>query len=423
MEGRSVTTRPSVLLGVCVAFVAVFAAGNARGAVPIADWNDGEGRFELSGYVRSTSGVHDLGYGGPSFVRTRGLNAAVGRLQWLAILGPNVELELHQELQWNLSTGRQSAAGGGGGSPVFGIGATRGLEPTVDLETTFVDESGARLTHDIDRLAARIYTDGADITVGRQAITWGHSSLFPVADLWTRFSPFDLDTLQKPGIDAVRVLTYPSMTSEFDFVVADRGSLENLSGAARGSTTIGATDVWFAGGKFWDQILAMGGVEHVLERVKLRAEAVLPWNLDRTELDLPRATAGFEWYGTEFTTGAEYHFNGIGVEDSGSYVDQASDPQFNRGESYFLGRHYGGIFGSYSGITDLEMNLSVIGNLGDPSLVVSPVVRYQIAQNTRLGVGSFVTAGEVPEFQPRPRFRSEFGAYGNFYFVELTAHY
>lgn len=422
MEGRGVMDARALIVGALVAVV-VGAAPAAEATVPIAEWNDGEGRFELAGYVRSTSGVHDLGYGEPLFESTRGFNAAVGRVQWLALLGPDVELEVHQELLWTLTPAAGSDPGGDGSSPTFGIGATREAKSTVDLQSTFVDASGARLTHDIDRLAATFYTDAADVTVGRQAITWGRSNLFPVADLWTRFSPFDLDTLQKPGIDAARALVYPSMSTELDVVVADRGSLEHLSGAVRGATTVDATEVWLAGGKFWGEVLAMGGFEYVFDRVKLRAEGVAPWHLDRAELDLPRATAGVEWFGLEFTAGAEYHFNGIGVEAAEEYVDQTADQQFRRGESYFLGRHYAGVYGSYAGITDLELSLSMIGNVGDPSLVAAPTVRYQIAQNTTLGAGSFVSAGETPELRPMPRFRSEFGAYGNFYFLELTAHY
>jgi len=42
-----------------------------------------------------------------------------------------------------------------------------------------------------------LYLDQFDVTLGRQAITWGVAKLFPSADLWSQFSPFELDTLRE----------------------------------------------------------------------------------------------------------------------------------------------------------------------------------------------------------------------------------
>ncbi len=103
-----------------------------------------------------------------------------------------------------------------------------------DLSSVFVDQERLRVWHDVDRLSLTWYNDVADVTVGRQAITWGISNVYPVADLWAQFSPFELDTEEKPGIDAVRVLSYPGQRLELDAVVADRGSVQRLSPPASG---------------------------------------------------------------------------------------------------------------------------------------------------------------------------------------------
>ncbi len=52
----------------------------------------------------------------------------------------------------------------------------------------------------------------------------GISNIFPIADLWAQFSPFELDTEEKPGADAVRALHDPASGLEWDIVVADRGT-------------------------------------------------------------------------------------------------------------------------------------------------------------------------------------------------------
>ncbi|MFB6262394.1 MAG: hypothetical protein ABEL76_02030 [Bradymonadaceae bacterium] len=407
------------ILTLCAILAGIGPTSRAEADVSIAEWNDGSGSFTLSGYVRSITGYHDLGYGEPLLEASRSLNMGVGRLEWNAEFGPDVRARIHDELTWNV----QSASGGAAGGGLFGVDASRGSDRTVDLESTIVDETGARLTHDVDRLAVDVYTEAVDLTLGRQGITWGKASVFPVADVWSRFSPFDLDTEKKSGIDAARALVYPNMNSELDLVVADRGSLEDLSAGIRYASTVGRADLYGAAGKFWNEILAMGGVSVVLERIKLRAEAVGPWKLEEREVALPRATAGIEWFGTDFTLGSEYHFNGLGAASPSGYAAQLSSESYARGESYLLGRHYAGIYGSYTGIPDVRMMLSAIGNLTDPSAIVSPTVRYDVAQNASIGLGALLSAGGHPDLRAGPQFQSEFGAYGDFFYLELAAYY
>jgi hypothetical protein len=401
--------------------VAVPTTSEAR--VSIAEWDDGDSWFELAGYLRNISGVQDLGYGGQVFAEQTALNMAAGRLEWSAGLGPDVELKLHNELLWQVGSGASFGTGSGGQVSLFGIGASQQSDRTVSLESTLAEGRGFRLAHDVDRLAVDIYTEAADLTIGRQGITWGKSTLFPVADLWSRFGPFDLDTERKPGVDAARALIYPSLSTELDLVVADRGSLEDLSAGARFAGTVGDFELYGAGGKFWDELLAMGGATWVLDRIKLRAEGVVPWHLGLDEVQLPRATAGLEWFGTSWTAGAEYHFNGLGAAQPEEYGEQFTSPAYLRGESYYLGRHYAGVYGNYSGIQDVELNLSSIGNLGDPSVMVAPSAQYQLAQNTSIGAGAFLSFGEEPSLGEGVDFESEYGAYGNFYYVELVAYY
>jgi hypothetical protein len=187
--------------------------------------------------------------------------------------------------------------------------------------------------------------------------------------------------------------------------------------------TVDKTDLHFAAGKFWNEIIGVAGVSVVFDRFKLRAEGVYPWNLDDGEAKLPRATGGFEVYGADYAVGTEYHFNGAGAADPSGYTAQLESEVFQRGESYFLGRHYTGVYASYGGVPDLELSLSAIGNLGDPSLIVTPTVRYTLAQNTTIGAGAFVAVGEEPALGATPAFNSEYGAYGNFYFFEIATYY
>ncbi len=403
---------------VLILILLLAAHGQARAQIPVLD--SGPVALDLTGYVRSLTAVHDAGFDLPSVDRRTGLNAEVVRLKWQARHGERVVLDVHNRLQLDVSTAQtafgESVAG-------FGVSAVPGR--TIELDARLIEEEGLHLWHDVDRLALTVYTEIADVTVGRQAITWGISSLFPVADLWARFSPFELDTEEKPGIDAVRALSYPGEGLELDVVVADRGRRDDWSAGARLTAQLRSADVWGGVGKFWNEILAMAGAGWLFDQTKVRAEAVLPWNLDGDTLDLPRMTVGADWLSAKVSLSGEYHFNGVGVEDASAYAARLADPQFARGESYYLGRHYVG--GLVSWAVDRQERVRVSGtvlvNLTDPSAALTPVVSYDVGQNTSMSIGTLQTLGQRPLVAVPPRIRSEYGTYGTLWFTRLSVYF
>lgn len=411
-----------------LAFLALL-PGSARAQFTLVD---GEAaRLTLGGYVRSLSGVHDLGYTipdnplFPATERRSGFNGQVVRLKWqleggsgTAGSGTSWRFDVHNRLQTRLSNTAST-------NRAVGFGVSAVPNRLVDLESVFLDDAGLRVWHDLDRLSLTVHTDAADVTVGRQAITWGISGIFPVADLWAQFSPFELDTEEKPGIDAVRVLSYPAPGLELDAVVADRGSLENLSAGIRGTYALSSADVWAGAGKFWREILAMGGVTILLDAVKLRGEVVLPWDLDAGTVQEPRATLGLDWIrGTMVVTG-EYHYNGIGSAPEG-YLLGLQDPRVQRGETYYLGRHYLGGVVSWSPDRENRMNLvlNALANIEDSSLALTPLFSYDLGQAARVSLGGLLSLGPRPSFDVvPPRFPTEFGAYGTLGFTQLSVYF
>jgi hypothetical protein len=287
-----------------------------------------------------------------------------------------------------------------------------------------VDQERLRVWHDIDRLSVTIYSDAADITAGRQAITWGLSTVYPVADLWAQFSPFELDTEEKPGVDAVRVLKYPRGDLELDAVVADRGSSETLSAGIRASLSLPWADLYAGGGKFWREAMGLLGISAPIGSFKIRGEGALPYDLDAETFKLPRFTAGIDWLGGETILSIEYNFNGIGATDPTGYTEVLEDPRYHRGETYFLGRHnLGGAASWTPGNDRISLTLSALTNLQDPSAAFVPNLTYDIGQATRLSAGALISFGDTPEFDPTPELRSEFGTYGDFGFLILSIYF
>jgi len=380
----------------------------------------GEGSsLELGGYVRTLTGIYDLGYDPPDADRTTGFNAEVVRLKWTVRFGENAILEVHDRVQAQISS-----SGSGFGSSVAGFGVSVVPGRSLDLSSDLIREEQLQLWHDVDRLSLTVYSGMGDVTVGRQAITWGISNLFPVADLWAQFSPFELDTEEKPGIDAVRVLSYPGDGLELDLVVADRGSADDLSAGIRASFSLPWTDLYGAAGKFWNEAMILGGISAPVGSWKLRAEGVFPYDLDEDRVATPRVTAGVDWLGGETMISGEYHFNGIGVSEAGRYGEALQDPRFARGESYYLGRHYLGGFISWTPGNDrLSFALSALANLQDPSTALTPVVSYDFGQSTRASAGAMFSLGDSPTFGSVEELGSEYGTYGDLLFTRVSIYF
>ncbi len=380
------------------------------------------GSLELTGYVQSLSGVLRL----PEVLDSgwSGLNGGVARLAWTARLGERVVVEVHDRLLMQ--------AGSGSDVGVAGIGVSAVPERRIDLRTTLLEGEDLLLWHDLDRLSMTVYTPWADVTLGRQAITWGGGLLFPVSDLWGRFSPFELDTQQKPGVDAVRALAYPGEGMELDLVVADAGRGEGLSAAGHLTVSRGWGDVWGGGGKFWDEMIVLAGVSRVLETTNVRIEGAIPWTVDDEEWQDPRVTLGVDRIGVRWSWSGEVHLNGLGARDPEGYLTVLAGEALARGESYLLGRWYAG--GAVSWAPDAEGRLrlavSVQGNLDDGSAAILPVASYDVGQSGRITLGGLLTTGDEPGLidmagAPLPvlRLHSEFGSYGQFGYLQMALYF
>jgi len=423
-----------------------------RAQMRVAEWGGGE--LDLTGYVRALTAVQESALRAPGFERTSAFAGQVSRLKWTArgAEGSWV-LEVHNRLQGQISSadalgdGNGDALGDGPGSDgpsVVGFGVSAVPDRSLDLETTLVEEDGLRVWHDVDRLALTLYGEGADVTIGRQAITWGLSSLFPVADLWAQFSPFELDTEEKPGIDAVRVLAYPGEGLEVDAVLADRGSLDDLSVGARATWTLDSGDLYLGAGKFWRQAIALAGATWLLEEVKLRAEAAFPWEIEDVDgdgddgVDRPRVTVGADWIRGDWLVSGELHLNGVGADDEAGYAELlATDPRLARGESYYLGRWLAGALASWSATDRFSIRATALVNLQDPSASFTPIAVYDLGQNARISVGGLISTGSAPRLVPLDSggpggpgdpppvldLRSEFGSYGELVWTRVSLYF
>jgi len=408
-------------LSLGVALLAVSLAP-ARASAAVTLLEQGDTTLTLGGYARTLGGVQRIrvedsetakALGLPNHV---GINASVLRAEWTLSVGPWATVEVHNRLYLQVLSEASQAAG------AMGIGVTRAPRRWLDVRHAVYEDSRLQLEHDLDRLVARLYLGPLDVTVGRQAISWGTSLLFPVADVWAPFSPFELDTSQKRGIDALRMLTTVADGAERELVVADRGSLRDLSGGARLTWYAPFGDLYGAVGKLWNEGLFAAGVSKELDTFKLRGEGALPLDLDRGELLLPRVTLGVDWFRPELVLGLEAHYNGSGVWPDRYLEHAATSAVVSRGEAYLLGRWYLGLVTSWQPSELVSVAGSVIANLRDPSAVGSLALTYKPSQDAALTVGVFQGFGKPPRLDP-PSIASEMGSFGGLYYAELAAFF
>lgn len=408
----------------CVAALLVPATSQAE--IPIYESEDY--RFSFAGYVLSVGGIYHISEeaSGGFAPEATGLSTNVVRFEWQMDFGTWLTLEVHD--RFFLQTTSESLGSIGG----VGAGASRVPNRTVDLSADIVGESGDALyfQHDLDRLTLKFFFDPFDLYIGRQAISWGNGLIFTPADLWAQLSPFDLDSSQKRGIDAARAVIPAGDIVEVDVVIADRGSVEDLSGGVKANIFLESGDLYVALGKFWDEVILLSGVSIDLGNWDFsgtaRVEIIAPYDIETETFELPRATAGFDYFYSEaFTLIFEYHYNGAGVTDAAEYFSHAlTDKRIARGETYLIGAHYLGLGLQYKPYELLTFGASTLFNILDPSAMLMLSMTYQIQQDVSIALGAFQSVGSNPDFSGFiPVASSEFGSGGGMYYLQMNAFF
>lgn len=388
-------------------------AGPASARIPIVETTPFQ--MSIAGYLRAFTGyqrpAQDI-IDGLVLPEELVLHAQVTRLELKMSAWDIVTLEVHSRFYWLVTSEPLLGSGGAG------VGVSTPPPRTVDLSSVLTEGDRHRVEHDIDRLALRFFLGPADLSIGRQAVSWGTALLFGVSDLWTTFSPFDLDTSQKRGIDAVRAVIGVSDTVELDLVLADRGSVDDLSGGLRATFYLDFGDVYVASAKIYDEVVLAAGVSAAVDTVKLRAEVIGLFDIDDEAFELPRATLGVDWFqSADFVLGVEGHFNGEGAPvgaDNAEYLAHAlSSEPLSRGEVYLMGRWYAGMYANYKPHPLVSMTLSTMMNLTDPTAMLTWSLGYEIAQDVDFSLGGLHGLGDDLEL----------GGYGQLVYLQLNAFF
>ena len=254
----------------------------------------------------------------------------------------------------------------------------------------------------IDRGWVARTTASTVIRIGRQALTWGHGTVFRPMDLFNPFSPDATDMSYKPGADMIygqylfdsgadiQLLAIPRKDATGDFRSSlgsyavkgfwMNGSVETDIVAARdyGATVIAAGASGPIGGALWkaDVVVSDDGGDTAVSAV---ASFQNSWSIGK------RPATGF----------VEYYRNGFGVTDRRPVADlpAALTERIARGQVFATGRDYVALGGTLDWTPLLTIAPTLIVNLHDGSRFAIASVDLSVSDSVSLIAGLQIPAG------------------------------
>jgi len=368
---------------------------------------------ELRGYylnvgIGATSGPFaDAGVA--DFQRLRGM------LGWTP--GP-ASFDVAYEHTLELGSTDRSAAG------LPGLGGTRASGEWVHLQGTIDSSAHAAWRHRIDRAAVRLRLGWAELSVGRQPISWATTLYLTPADPFLPFDPADPFREYRPGVDALRVRAFPGPFTEIDLVLrpASYQDRTTITALARAHSVVGGVEVSGWLGALHDEPAASLAATATWLGAAVRSEVVLR-ELDGEKrvrfaigVDRRFAVAGRDLYAV-----LEYQRDGLGASGPGELVGTLASTPAQRGELLVLGRDALAAQASFQIHPLWTADLLALADLDDSSLLLGPAVTRSVGGETTTRVGVYLGVGADTAADGAPA--SEFGVVPLVGYLSLTTFF
>ena len=316
-----------------------------------------------------------------------------------------------------------------------------------DLTWTMAEEDDYQAYLYLDRAAAKISFSRADLTVGRQAITFGQAYFWNPLDVFSPFSPDQFDRDYKAGVDAVRLDVPWGDFSGLSLVYA-AGRRRDLAGGsanndfadvdwygsallARARTNFHDWDLTAQGGKIYGGWQIGAGFSGDVSGLSFRGEAAYFWSQE--DAPAPAGVGGnlLEDYFTgviglgkrfesslEFSV--EYLFNGLDGDNNQTLGLYRTALGLTRNWS----RHLIGLLVQYELTPLVRCQGLVIQSLTDSSTLIQPIFTISAGDNSELIFGAAIALGDQPKRVGRFNLpQSEFGSYSQTVFVQYKWYF
>lgn len=294
--------------------------------------------------------------------------------------------------------------------------------------------------HNLDRFFFTIQYSVCDIYLGRQAIAWGSGHMINPTDILAPFSFTELDQEERYGVDAVRIRIPLGLMNELDagYVFGKDFSSREHAFFIRGKGYRWKTDIalLFMGFKEHamvglDLACAIGGAGVWLEGAYVKPDFFRDSNVSANpginDSSYIRISTGVDGSLSEKLYGyAEYHFNSAGASSPEAYMDLLSTTAYRDGAVYLMAEHYLILSGTYQLNPLTPTTVTLLYNIKDNSLTLSPEAEYNISEDIYIAAGATLGIGKRPTGQTSsadPVLRSEFGAYPNMYWASFRIYF
>ncbi|MGC9450014.1 MAG: hypothetical protein ACP5I4_01085 [Oceanipulchritudo sp.] len=275
-----------------------------------------------------------------------------------------------------------------------------------DLTGAWHDDDDRLACHRLDRLNYQYTADWGTLTLGREAITWGNGIVFNPIDLFNPFAPTDVERDYKLGDDLVLLSLHPASWNGHTgwqlLLVPRRDPVTGSLQAKQSSLALKGH--LFAGEGEWDFLAAWHFDEAVvgLGRIGYLGNAVWRWDAILTFAEgdhhlfstVANIDYSWNWDGLNYYGSLEFHYNTIGSPD---YAGLAGEPlllvRLARGEVFTLGRAYLAPSLQIELHPLVNLHLSAVLNLQDPSAVVLPRLIWNFRQDMEFTLGGATALG------------------------------
>ena len=315
-----------------------------------------------------------------------------------------------------------------------------------DLTYEIMDESATSIFLSVDRLNARFTLPDVDITIGRQAITFGKAWFFNPLDNYLPFDAGTVDRVYKAGVDALRVDIPLGNFSGINFIAvagqrndfpemqySDKGNFAcdyyGSSIIARYFTSINGWDYSVQGGKVYGGYQIGGGLIGEIGDYQIRSEGaylfasdskpMFSFDGDLYENHLDFAVGIGRYYSNGLNVDVEYFHNGAAIADD----IFASLTRLLKGANSHLSRDLVGVNVTCAFHPLINGQMACIYSIDDSSFSLQPNLAYSVNDETDFRIGISMNFGKKPMEKSEITIpRSEFGSYPNIIYAELT-HY
>ncbi|MFC2158812.1 hypothetical protein ACFLT9_13345 [Acidobacteriota bacterium] len=241
----------------------------------------------------------------------------------------------------------------------------------------------------LDRAYVDFYLPGFDITLGKQRIAFGVSRIWAPLDLFNRVNIFEPGE-EKPGVTGIKAYVPIGSSSSLTAVFAPENDFNSYKSGARFQSLVGGVDIGISYIRYGLKKTDIFGLD-------LRGENFIGWWIEGgyfvsdIEDDL-KIVLGFDY---TFPVGAglywqsEFFYDASGQSDKSDYdlSDLLAGDRFTLGQKYFMSSL------SLPLTQFLSSGLAYIGNWTDGSWILSPSLRYDLAESVTLNVGFFLPLG------------------------------